>query len=76
MDDEDNGMLAGVPGQYIAQAARSLPEPATSLRERVSAVIDADWAGVVRIHYQRQKMRHGRDSSHWAWVAYRAEKPD
>jgi len=75
MDDEDNGILASVPGQYIAQAARSLPEPATSLHERVSAVIDADWAGVVRIRYQRQKMRHGRDS-HWAWVAYRAEKRD
>jgi len=42
MDDEDNGLLAGAPGQYIAQAARSLLEPAASLRERVSAVIDAD----------------------------------
>ena len=50
MDDEDNGILASVPGQYIAQAARCFPEPATSLRERVSAEIDADWAGVVRIH--------------------------
>jgi hypothetical protein len=71
-DDEDSGILARVPGQYIARASRSLPEPATSLAERVSAVIDAEWAGVVRIDYVRQRMRHGR-SSHWAWVAIRAE---
>ena len=76
MDDEDNGILASVPGEYISQGSRLLPEAATALQEHLSAVIDADWLGVVRVHYQRQKMRHGKDS-HWAWVAYRAERePD
>jgi len=40
MEDEDNGILASVPSQYIAQAARALPEPATALQEGVSVVID------------------------------------
>jgi len=57
MNDEDNGILRSVPGQYIAQAARALPDPATAPQERMSAVADttAAWAGLVRIHYQRQK---------------------
>ena len=39
-------------------------------------MINADWAGAVRIHYVRQKLRHGK-TSHWAWVAYRATRePD
>lgn len=60
--DEGNGILASVPGQHIAQASRSLPEPATALQERASVVINADWAGAVRIHYVRQKLRHGKTS--------------
>ena len=36
--DEGNGILASAPGQYIAQASRSLPEPAPALQERASVV--------------------------------------
>jgi len=50
MEDEDNGILASVPGQHIAQAARSLPETATALQERMTIVIDADSVSVVRVH--------------------------
>jgi hypothetical protein len=38
----------------------------------MSVVVDASWAGMVRIRYVRQKMWHGWQS-HWAWVAYRAK---
>jgi len=71
--DIDSGTLGAVPGQFIAQGAQGLPEPTTALAERISVVVDADWAGIVRIDYVRQKMRHGRHS-HWAWVAVRAEQ--
>jgi hypothetical protein len=71
-DDIDNGILAKVPGTVVAAATRSLPDPTTSLQERLSVVMDADWLGKVRIHCLRMKMKHHR-YSHWAWVAYRAE---
>jgi hypothetical protein len=71
-DDIDNGILAEVPGTVVAAATRSLPDPTTSLQERLSVVMDADWLGRVRIHCLRMKMKHHR-YSHWAWVAYQAE---
>ena len=46
----------------------------SATQERFSVTIDADWAVVVRAHYEREEMRHGKDS-HWAWVADRVEGP-
>lgn len=72
VNDIDNAILAKVPGTVVAAATRSLPDPTTSLQERLSVVMDANWLGKVRIHCLRMKMKHHR-YSHWAWVAYRAE---
>jgi hypothetical protein len=68
----DNGILATVPGQYVSEGANALPDPETAADEEVTATIDADWAGVVKITYRRQLARH-RKHSHWYWRAVRAD---
>lgn len=71
---QDNGCLAAVPGQYVAEASHALPAAETATAEEAEASIDAGRFGPVRmIFYVRQRMKR-RQSSHWAWVAYRAEK--
>jgi len=74
-DDEDPGMLAAVPGQYIAQASRELPDASTATRSSESVVIDTTplWHGPVRIRYVRKRLRHGKWAS-WSWVAVHAER--
>lgn len=68
----DNGILATVPGQFVAQASQGLPDAGTATEQEVSATVDADWAGVVTITYRRQLARH-RKHSHWYWIAVRAD---
>ena len=61
-DPDDNGILGKVPGQFIAAASKQLPPAETASDARHAVTIDADWAGVVSISFQRQKMRHRRSS--------------
>lgn len=69
---DDNGILAQVPGDYVAQAALTLP-PATTVEDRDYPVeIDAGHAGLVRITFQRQKARRAK-RTHWFWSAKRAD---
>lgn len=75
--DNENGILRAVPGDCIGAAARTLPPPETAGTgtgtDSVSVVVDAGHVGRVRIDFKRVKMRHRR-TSHWAWVAWRAER--
>jgi hypothetical protein len=71
--EESNGCLGSVPGEYIAAAARDLPDAALSLGERKTAEVNAGWFGPVGILFARQQIRH-ENGSHWAWVAVHAEK--
>jgi hypothetical protein len=71
--DEDNGILASVPGEHISRASRTLPELANALQDRMNVVIDAGWAGRVRISFLRYRYRSGRSNT-WAWTAYRADR--
>jgi hypothetical protein len=66
-------LLAAVPGHLIGGASRTLPDPATALVDELTAEVDAGHVGRVRIAYRRRRIRHGR-SSHWAWLAVRAER--
>jgi hypothetical protein len=68
----DNGILAKVPGEFIAMASKGLPDPETATEGTLSAEIDASWAGRVRLTYVRQLVRH-RKHSHWYWLAVRAD---
>ena len=72
MDDE-NGILRAVHGDYIGTASLTLPPPETAATDRMSVTIDAGHVGRVRIDFERVRMRHRR-TSHWAWVARRAER--
>jgi hypothetical protein len=67
----DNGILAKVPGQLVADGSKGLPDAESATADTMSAEIDADWAGRVRITYRRQLARH-RKHSHWYWQAVRA----
>jgi hypothetical protein len=75
LDDPDPGLLPRVPGAYIAQASHRLPPPTDDGPLTASAEIDttSTWHGLVRVHFARERMRHGRHSR-WAWVAFSAEK--
>lgn len=69
---DDNGILEQVPGQYVAQAALTLP-PATTAEDRDYPVeIDAGHAGLVRVIFRRQKARRAKHT-HWFWLARRAD---
>ncbi|MGB6104593.1 MAG: hypothetical protein WBF88_12200 [Pusillimonas sp.] len=68
---EDNGILAGVPGQYIGEALSQLPECQAD-SENTEVVIEAGHLGMVRLFAQPRKAAHGKHS-HWFWCAYRAQ---
>ncbi len=64
----DNGILARVPSQFVAQAARTLPDPACSLDDLMSVDIEAAWAGRVRLTFKRQRYCRPRAKvSYFAW---------
>lgn len=71
----ENGVLARVPGEFIAAGAKQLPVPSEAeaeAPERV-AVVNAPDLGDVRIAYRLRSYRHGR-SRLWHWVAIRADQ--
>ena len=69
---DDNGILARVPSWFVAQAIKTLPNPATAKDLHPSVVIDAGHAGRVRIFYRRMKATHHKHS-HYFWAGVRAE---
>ena len=70
--EDDNGILARVPGQFVADGIALLPGPDTAEDHVYEAVVDAGYVGVVRLFARRQYARHGRED-HWFWSVYRAE---
>jgi hypothetical protein len=56
----DSGVLARVPGQCIAQASKSLPDPACALDEEMSIEIDAARVGRVRLTFRKQRYSRPR----------------
>lgn len=71
--DPENGILASVPGQYVAEATQLLPPADTAEDRDYEVEIDAGHVGRVRIYARRQKARHGKHA-HWYWLVFRAEK--
>lgn len=70
--NDDNGLLAAVRGEFIAQASKQLPPAAVCTVSKMHAEIDADDVGRVRIRFARFRHTHGR-SAYWSWVAEHAE---
>jgi hypothetical protein len=71
---DDNGILASVPGQFVAQAGRLLPDPACAVDDEMSVEIDADWAGRVRLTFRKRRYSRPKGkSSYVAWLCWRAD---
>lgn len=70
---ENNGILAGVGGQYVSEAGKTLPPAATAEDREYAVAIDAGHTGKVRIYFRKQKAKRAKHS-HWFWLAHRAER--
>lgn len=68
--DDDSGILAQVPGEYVAAALRALPDD-FSQRFRATT-IDVPFLGLTRFTCQRHVTRKGKFVSNF-WVAIKAE---
>lgn len=74
-DSSSNGILASVPGQYISQASKGLPDPATASDDVVHVELEAGWLGLVRFRLVRSKHRLPRHKTTiWRWACVHAEK--
>lgn len=70
----DNGILARVPSQFIAQAGRTLPDPSCAIEEQMQVEIEADWLGLVRLTFIRRRYSRPRaKTSYYAWHCLHAE---
>jgi len=69
----DNGILARVPGEYIAKASRSLPDPACATEDERRVEIDAGWAGRVRLTFKKHRYSRARSKPYVAWLCKHAE---
>lgn len=69
--NEDNGILATIPGQYLGEALKSLPHPDATADDQM-VDIDVEHIGRVRLYIRRQKAVRGKHS-HWFWSTWRAE---
>lgn len=70
---EENGILALVPGQFVAQALNALPEAARDTEPCRQAVIDVPGLGRVRFTCRRVVSRKGRAKTAF-WAAQKAEQ--
>lgn len=71
----DGGVVARVPGQDIAQARRSLPEPACALDDELSVEVDAARMGRVRLIFRMQRYSRPRGKvSYFSWLCRHAEQ--
>lgn len=72
---DDPGILAAIPGEFLAEASHALPSPETATERRMSSTVDTGplWKGMVRVTHERMLMKH-RKHSHWAWIPVHAEK--
>ena len=70
----DNGILARVPGEFIAAGSKLLPPAGPEQLATGQAVVpDVRDLGAVRITYELASHRHGK-SRRWYWLAVRADQ--
>jgi hypothetical protein len=68
---KDKNILALVPGEYIAVAARSLPDAATSADETQQTTIVVPRVGKVLVTFKRFVHKRGK-TTRWFWTAENA----
>lgn len=70
----DEGILARVPGQFLVQASKSLPDPACALDDEMSVDVEAPWVGPVRLTFKRRRYsRPNGKIPYVAWLCWHAE---
>ena len=70
----DDGILARVPGQYVVQAAKSLPDPACAVEDELRVEVDAAWLGRVRLTFRKQRYSKPKGkTSYVSWLCRHAE---
>lgn len=70
----DNGILGRVPSQFVAQACKTLPDPACAVDDEMRVEIDAGWAGRVRLTFRRQRYSRPRGkTTYFSWLCRHAE---
>jgi hypothetical protein len=72
---ENNGILAQVPGEFIAAGTEQLPPPGPDQQEqptRATVVQGVRDLGAVRITYELKSYRRGKSRA-WHWAALRAD---
>lgn len=69
-----NGYLLHVPGEVIAAGSATLPVPSENEKHRPGRTVEVDvpQLGKMRVTYMLKKYRHHK-SSHWGWLATRAD---
>lgn len=72
LDDDDPGILASIPGQYVAAATLRLPE-AVAFQWKTPVSTWLDVPGIGRVGFTAESMisKHGR-STHYYWSVKRA----
>lgn len=62
-----DSILRFVPGEFVAAAARLLPDVASATAETMDAILDVPGYGAVRFTFERFHHRKGK-ASHWFWA--------
>jgi len=71
--DPDNGILAQVPGQYVAAALQLLPPPVAGAAQASVEIDGPPELGRVRIHAEVVSWRRGKAATVF-WSAVRADR--
>ncbi|MGM9482827.1 hypothetical protein ACS5PN_16655 [Roseateles sp. NT4] len=70
----DHGILARVPGQDVARASKSLPDPACAIADEICVEIDAARVGRVRLTFRKQRYSRPRGNiAYFSWLCRHAE---
>lgn len=73
--NDDNGILASIPGQYVAAATSQLTEAALSTEKTAETALDVPGFGRVRFSARRMMSKKGRATIYW-WSVTRAVRVD
>ena len=70
--DEDNGILAQIPGEHVARAGNLLPPAAAGEDSIATVLFEVPDVGYVRMRFKLMSSRRGK-SRLWFWTATHAE---
>jgi hypothetical protein len=72
---EDEFLLRHIPGEYLGQAAKSLPDPEKDTEHFRDVVVDMPGRFKAKVRFERFHRKRGK-TDRWFWTPYSAEKPE